>query len=169
MDKQSRPLFIWGVITHPCLNLSGNLTKLSLKLRHGWIITFFVLCEITHAVLSSAWQLAVSLACCYCCSRRLWKSLYSHYLPLGSLRFSGGGWAPPIELFPLNVSKHPVGHNYCKNCLDHRWYIVYVNQKWPSLVQKWFLLPKYSLIFPDALFAPVPMLWRKTSGVSTDV
>ena len=31
--------FIWNVITHPCPNFNGSLTKSPLKLRHVWVIT----------------------------------------------------------------------------------------------------------------------------------
>ena len=38
-NKQSH-IIIWDVITHPFPKFNGGLTKLTLKLGHGWVIGF---------------------------------------------------------------------------------------------------------------------------------
>ena len=39
MDKPLHVYFIWGVITHLCLNFHVGFTKLLFKLDHVWLIT----------------------------------------------------------------------------------------------------------------------------------
>ena len=37
--KHLYPEFMWDIITHPCLDFNSGLTKPSLKIGHGWVIS----------------------------------------------------------------------------------------------------------------------------------